>query len=119
MTAPILVRNEEEDVVATQEHALDGEEVAGDNACCLSTQELAPVRPRTESELEQADPEVATLVADEIERQSSTICVIPSENYVSRAVLEAMGSLTPTCSRTRARLRTWPCTSPFASRATR
>ena len=29
----------------------------------------------------------------EIERQSSTICLIPSENYVSRAVLEAMGSV--------------------------
>jgi glycine hydroxymethyltransferase len=43
--------------------------------------------------LEDADPEVATLVSDEIERQSSTICLIPSENYVSRAVLEAMGSV--------------------------
>src|SRR5438552_12183365 len=43
--------------------------------------------------LEDADPEVATLIADEIDRQSSTICLIPSENYVSRAVLEAMGSV--------------------------
>jgi glycine hydroxymethyltransferase len=48
---------------------------------------------RTEPELAQADPEVATLVAEEIERQSSTICLIPSENYVSHAVLEAMGSV--------------------------
>jgi glycine hydroxymethyltransferase len=48
---------------------------------------------RTEPELAEADPEVATLVADEIERQSSTICLIPSENYVSRAVLEAMGTV--------------------------
>ncbi len=48
---------------------------------------------RPELELAEADPEVATLVADEIERQSSTICLIPSENYVSRAVLEAMGSV--------------------------
>jgi glycine hydroxymethyltransferase len=46
-----------------------------------------------EPELGEADPEVATLVSDEIERQSSTICLIPSENYVSRAVLEAMGSV--------------------------
>jgi glycine hydroxymethyltransferase len=44
-------------------------------------------------ELAQADPEVATLVDEEIERQSSTICLIPSENYVSRAVLEAMGTV--------------------------
>jgi glycine hydroxymethyltransferase len=48
---------------------------------------------RIEPELVEADPEVATLVTDEIERQSSTICLIPSENYVSRAVLEAMGSV--------------------------
>ncbi len=48
---------------------------------------------RTDAELAEADPEVASLVADEIERQSSTICLIPSENYVSRAVLEAMGSV--------------------------
>jgi glycine hydroxymethyltransferase len=46
-----------------------------------------------DQELIQADPEVAALVADEIERQSSTICLIPSENYVSRAVLEAMGTV--------------------------
>ena len=44
-------------------------------------------------DLADADPAVATLVADEIERQSSTICLIPSENYVSRAVLEAMGTV--------------------------
>jgi glycine hydroxymethyltransferase len=48
---------------------------------------------RTEPELVEVDPEVATLVSDEIERQSSTICLIPSENYASRAVLEAMGSV--------------------------
>ena len=43
--------------------------------------------------LADADPEVAGLITDEIERQASTICLIPSENYVSRAVLEAMGSV--------------------------
>ena len=48
---------------------------------------------RTEPELAEADPEVATLVAEEVERQSSTICLIPSENYVSRAVLDAMGTV--------------------------
>jgi glycine hydroxymethyltransferase len=47
----------------------------------------------TESDLAEADPEVASLVAAEVERQSSTICLIPSENYVSRAVLGAMGSV--------------------------
>ena len=43
--------------------------------------------------LEQADPEVARLVEQEFERQSRTIRLIPSENYVSRAVLEATGTV--------------------------
>src|SRR5947207_4210128 len=43
--------------------------------------------------LANADPEVASLVSDEIDRQSSTICLIPSENYVSRAVLDALGTV--------------------------
>src|SRR4029453_3348580 len=44
------------------------------------------------SPLETTDPAVAELIESEIARQSETICLIPSENYVSRAVLEAMGS---------------------------
>ena len=43
--------------------------------------------------LETTDPAVAELIEAEIARQSETICLIPSENYVSRAVLEAMGSV--------------------------
>jgi glycine hydroxymethyltransferase len=43
--------------------------------------------------LARVDPEVASLISDEVERQSSTICLIPSENYVSRAVLDALGSV--------------------------
>jgi glycine hydroxymethyltransferase len=43
--------------------------------------------------LEQADPAVAKLVEQEFERQSQTICLIPSENHVSRAVLAALGSV--------------------------
>ena len=50
---------------------------------------LTPIDPL----LEDADPEVATLISDELDRQASTICLIPSENYVSRAVLEAMGTV--------------------------
>jgi glycine hydroxymethyltransferase len=44
-------------------------------------------------DLAEADPEIASLLSAELERQSSTICLIPSENYVSHAVLEAMGSV--------------------------
>jgi glycine hydroxymethyltransferase len=46
-----------------------------------------------EAPLETTDPSVAELIETEIARQSETICLIPSENYVSRAVLEAMGSV--------------------------
>jgi glycine hydroxymethyltransferase len=46
-----------------------------------------------EPSLLEADPEVARLVEREIRRQSQSICLIPSENHVSRAVLEALGSV--------------------------
>ncbi len=39
------------------------------------------------------DPEVHALVQSEIRRQAECIRLIPSENYVSRAVLEASGSV--------------------------
>ena len=47
----------------------------------------------SESALRETDPKVMQLLEDEIQRQSQTICLIPSENYVSQAVLEAMGSV--------------------------
>src|SRR5437870_7356396 len=43
--------------------------------------------------LSEVDPALAELIERETRRQSETICLIPSENYVSRAVLEAMGSV--------------------------
>jgi glycine hydroxymethyltransferase len=43
--------------------------------------------------LAQTDPQVAELVEAEARRQSEKIRLIPSENYVSRAVLEATGTL--------------------------
>ena len=42
--------------------------------------------------LRQADPEIADLIEEEVERQSSGLELIASENFVSPAVLEAMGS---------------------------
>ncbi len=39
------------------------------------------------------DPEIATLIHDEASRQHDKIRLIPSENYVSLAVLEASGSV--------------------------
>ncbi len=43
--------------------------------------------------LDSEDPEIAALVHDEARRQSEKIRLIPSENYVSLAVLEASGSV--------------------------
>src|ERR671918_3124586 len=43
--------------------------------------------------LAEADPEVARLVDAEGRRQAEKIRLIPSENYVSRAVLDATGTL--------------------------
>ena len=43
--------------------------------------------------LEAADPRVAELIAAESARQHETLCLIPSENHVSPAVLAASGSV--------------------------
>ena len=42
--------------------------------------------------LQQSDPEVAASLQHEIDRQQKGMELIPSENYVSEAVLEALGS---------------------------
>ncbi|WP_259535387.1 serine hydroxymethyltransferase [Halalkaliarchaeum sp. AArc-CO] len=41
----------------------------------------------------EADPAVADALAGEVDRQEETLSLIASENYVSRAVMEAQGSL--------------------------
>ena len=43
--------------------------------------------------LAEADPEVAKAIRDEINRQSTGLELIASENFVSRAILEAAGSV--------------------------
>jgi len=45
------------------------------------------------SPLERTDPEIAGIVARELERQNTTIQLIASENFTSPAVLEAQGSV--------------------------
>ncbi|MFZ7112830.1 MAG: serine hydroxymethyltransferase [Desulfatiglandales bacterium] len=42
-----------------------------------------------ELKLNQVDPEVARAISDEIEREKNSLVMIASENYVSRAVIEA------------------------------
>jgi glycine hydroxymethyltransferase len=43
--------------------------------------------------LEEVDPEIARAIENETERQARTLELIASENFVSEAVLEAMGSV--------------------------
>src|SRR6266436_2869449 len=43
--------------------------------------------------LDVVDPQIAELLRDEAKRQATTLELIPSENLVSEAVLEAMGSI--------------------------
>lgn len=45
------------------------------------------------SSLEITDPEVSGILANESKRQKETINLIASENYTSRAILEAQGSI--------------------------
>jgi glycine hydroxymethyltransferase len=48
---------------------------------------------QNQSALSAVDPEIADLVGAEEQRQSDKIRLIPSENYVSKAVLEATGTV--------------------------
>jgi len=41
--------------------------------------------------LRQTDPEMAAALEEELERQRTTLVMIPSENYASKAVLQAQG----------------------------
>src|SRR5256885_427298 len=43
--------------------------------------------------LSRTDPEISTLIHQEERRQAEKVRLIPSENYVSRAVLEASGTV--------------------------
>ncbi|HUT75534.1 MAG TPA: serine hydroxymethyltransferase [Armatimonadota bacterium] len=43
--------------------------------------------------LREVDPEMADVLAGELERQQSTLVMIPSENYASKAVLDAQGCI--------------------------
>lgn len=43
--------------------------------------------------LQRTDPEIAGIIRREVERQNTTVQLIASENFTSRAVLEAQGSV--------------------------
>ena len=46
----------------------------------------------TFEEIKNTDPEIAQAITDEMERQNTHIELIASENWVSKAVMAAMGS---------------------------
>src|SRR5690349_22736893 len=46
-----------------------------------------------EPPLSEVDPDIDALIREEERREADTLRVIASENYVSRAVLEASGSI--------------------------
>jgi glycine hydroxymethyltransferase len=48
---------------------------------------------RMSRSLEETDPAIAALVHEEVRRQATGLELIPSENFVSEAVLETMGSV--------------------------
>ena len=48
------------------------------------------------SPLSETDPEIAAVLAAELDRQRHTLEMIASENFVSRGVLEAQGSVLTT-----------------------
>src|SRR5438034_5767153 len=56
----------------------------------MTTQTTAPPTWRA---LADADPEIAGAIRDELHRQNTGLELIASENFVSRAVLEAAGSV--------------------------
>src|SRR5437016_6433259 len=43
--------------------------------------------------LDRTDPEIARIIERELERQNTTIQLIASENFTSRAVMEAQGTV--------------------------
>ena len=53
----------------------------------------SPELTRMSRPLEEVDPEVAEALRDEVRRQATGLELIASENFVSEAVLEAMGSV--------------------------
>jgi glycine hydroxymethyltransferase len=71
----------------------------GNDADCLRCYRRAPVSPAAlppdffNRPLSEVDPEIADVLANELERQQRTLEMIASENFVPMAVLECQGSV--------------------------
>src|SRR3972149_5515101 len=62
-------------------------------ALCLIASAPRPTEVSAMSVLDRIDPEIAEIIREEERYQFDTLRLIPSENYASAAVLEAMGSV--------------------------
>src|SRR6202007_866330 len=60
---------------------------------CPEMKNETPESLRMSRSLNEVDPEVAEALRDEVRRQATGLELIASENFVSEAVLEAMGSV--------------------------
>jgi len=72
--------------------------LASTTASCawFSTNAAALSVPKTttlNASLEETDPELFDIIEHEKRRQQRSLCLIPSENFTSKAVLEALGSV--------------------------
>jgi len=59
----------------------------------ISTRSFASVSPVLNQTLKASDPEIYSIIVNEAKRQRDSICLIPSENFTSQAVLDALGSI--------------------------
>ncbi len=59
----------------------------------MTTETMTSQSQRMNRSLAEVDPEIADIVREEGRRQGTGLELIPSENFVSEAVLEAMGSV--------------------------
>src|ERR1700751_1532999 len=60
---------------------------------CHQMENETPDLVRMSRRLDDVDPEIAEVLREELGRQSTGIELIPSENFVSEAVLQAAGSV--------------------------
>ena len=65
----------------------------GDDVAANKTSLQGSLTAKMNRKLREVDPEIAEIIRLESERQAKSIELIPSENFVSEAVLEAMGSV--------------------------
>ncbi len=65
----------------------------GDDVAANKTSLQGNLTAKMNRKLREVDPEIAEIIRLESERQAKGIELIPSENFVSEAVLEAMGSV--------------------------